>query len=73
MNTYWLVESSYDDDGTITARLAGSIRAEERPDDEKLSTSETDIYRDWFDSRRLADRRVEAVRENAMVSLREPA
>jgi hypothetical protein len=28
MQTYWLVESSYYDDGTISARLVGSIQAE---------------------------------------------
>jgi hypothetical protein len=67
MNTFWLVESSYYYDGTIAARLAGSIRAEERPDDEKLSASERDIHREWFDSRRLAEQLVESVRESAPV------
>jgi hypothetical protein len=59
--TFWLVESSYDDDGTIAVRLAGSIQAEECPSNEKVSASEMDIYRDWFDSHRLADRLMEAV------------
>jgi hypothetical protein len=73
MQTYWLVESSYYDDGTISARLAGSIQAEERPENEKVSTSEMDIYRDWFDSRQQAGRSVESIRENEPASIRRPA
>jgi hypothetical protein len=70
MKTYWLVESSYYDDGTISARLVDSIQAEERPENEKVSTSEMDIYRDWFDSRWQAERLVESIREEEPVSLR---
>ncbi|MDR1398626.1 MAG: hypothetical protein LBJ41_01710 [Treponema sp.] len=61
MKTYWLVETSYYDDGTISARLVGSIRAEDCPENEKVSTSEMDIYRDWFASRAYAERFVDAV------------
>jgi hypothetical protein len=50
MKTFWLVESSYYDDGTVQVRQAGSIQAEKRPDNEKLSTSEAEIHRDWYGS-----------------------
>lgn len=56
MKTFWLVESRYCDDGAVTVCLSGSIQAEDCPNSEKLSASEMDIYRDWFDSRAAADR-----------------
>ena len=73
MNTYWLVETSYYDDGTISARLSGSIRAEDCPENEKVSTNEMDIYRDWFDNRATADRLVQATRDFEPAQLRRPA
>jgi hypothetical protein len=73
MKTFWLIESSYFDDGTISVRLAGSVQAEERPGNEKVSTSEMDIYRDWFDSRRLAERLVESASDFEPVLLRRSA
>jgi hypothetical protein len=44
MRTYWLVEIVCGKDGTISARLSDSIQAEERPENEKVSISEMDIY-----------------------------
>jgi hypothetical protein len=70
--TFWLVENRYYDDG-VEIRCVGSLQAEKLPDGEKVSTSEVDIYRDWFDSRTAADRLVEAVRDFEPVQLRRPA
>lgn len=47
--------------------------ADKRPGNEKISTSEVDIYRDWCDSRATADRLVEAARDFEPVPLRRPA
>jgi hypothetical protein len=71
--TYWLVESSYYDDGTVQVRLAGSIQAKKRPENEKLSTSEADIYRDWKDIRRLTNWLLESIRSFEPVPLRRQA
>ncbi|MDR3302933.1 MAG: hypothetical protein LBS86_00805 [Treponema sp.] len=73
MKTFWLVESSYYDDGTVQVRLAGSIQAKKRPENEKLSTSEADIYRDWKDSRRLTNWLLESIRDFEPVPLRRQA
>jgi hypothetical protein len=72
MRTFWLVESRYYDDG-VTARCEGTVLAEERPANEKVSTSEVDIYRDWCDSQAAADQLVEAVRNFEPEPLRRPA
>jgi hypothetical protein len=71
--TWWLVESHYYDDGTVTCRCEGTVMADKRPGNEKISTSEVDIYRDWCDSRATADRLVEAARDFEPVPLRRPA
>ena len=71
--TFWLVESCYLDDGSVEIRCAGSLQAEKRPDGEKVSTSEADIYRDWFDSRTAAERLVEAARDFEAVPIRRSA
>ena len=73
MKAFWLVESSYYDDGTVTVRCEGTVLADRCPDNEKLSTSEADIYRDWVDNRAAADRLVQAVRGFEPVALRRPA
>jgi hypothetical protein len=71
--TFWLVESRYLDDGSVEIRCAGSIQAEKRPYNEKVSTSEADIYRDWVDSRTAADRLVQAARGFEPVAVRRSA
>jgi hypothetical protein len=70
MQTYWLVESSYYDDGTISARLVGSIQAEKRPENEKLETSEMDIYQDWFNCHEIAEAFTEVCRDSNRDSIR---
>lgn len=70
MVSFHLIESHYLDDGSIKICWFGSIQAEKRPDGEKVSTSEMDIWRDWVDSRAAADRLVEAAHDFEPVPLR---
>jgi 3-methyladenine DNA glycosylase Mpg len=70
MKTYWLVNIVCLENGAILACLARSIQAEERPENEKVSTSEIDIYQDWFGSHEVAEAFTEVCRDRNRDSIR---
>lgn len=59
MKTWYVVTSSYHDDGKVVANITGTVEAAEKPKSTSTSVSNRDIYVDYFDSKKEADKFVE--------------
>ncbi len=59
MKTWYVVTSSYHDDGKCVANITGTVEAAEKPKSTSTSVSNRDIYVDYFDSKKEADKFVE--------------
>ena len=56
---WYCVTSSFDDRGRVTAAITATVESDKKPDSGYKSTSQKDIYTDWFDSREAAEEFVE--------------
>lgn len=50
MNTYYIVTSTFFDDGHSAIKQAGCVQAEKKPESAFKSSSRADYYVDYFDS-----------------------
>lgn len=50
MKTYYIVSSSYFDDGKIVSSIVDTIQTPQKPEQGFKSTSRCDIYTDYFES-----------------------
>lgn len=63
MKTYWCVTTSIDDRGRVVANITDTIEAVSKPENSSTSTSQRDIYNDWFESEEEAQAFVKEARE----------
>ena len=54
MKTYWCVTTSVDNRGRVVANITNTIEAVRKPENSSTSTSQRDIYNDWFESEQEA-------------------
>lgn len=57
--TWYMVTSSYHDDGKVVANITGTVEAAEKPKSSSTSAHNRDIYVDYFATKREADKFVE--------------
>lgn len=50
MKKYFVVISTFDDRGRVTANIVDTIEAEKKPEQEYRSTRNKDIYTDYFET-----------------------
>ena len=62
MKKYFVVVSTFDNRGNVTASIVDTIKAEKKPEQDYKSTRSKDIYTDYFDTLEEAKEFVEEAR-----------
>ena len=62
MKKYFVVVSTFDNRGNVTASIVDTVEAEKKPEQGYKSTRSKDIYTDYFDSFEEAKEFVEEAR-----------
>lgn len=59
MKKYWVVVTTFDDRGKVTANIVDVVDAEQKPEQGYKSTKSKDIYTDYFETLEEAKKFVE--------------
>ena len=56
MKKYYCVTSAFNDRGNVSAAVTDCVNAESKPESTYSATQRADIYNDWFDNYRDAQK-----------------